>query len=84
MDQNELDEMTEQTGNKNETLDKADLAMLRLLVQQYLAGHMKDYGWWTNPLTYAPWMDDAIAEYESNKLLYDKLTKMMEEADEVA
>ena len=80
MDENELDEMNEQTANEM-VLDRADLEMLRLLVQQYLAGHMKDYGWWTNPLTYAPWMDDAIAEYESNKLLYDKLTKMMEEAE---
>jgi len=82
MDENELDEMNEQTGSENETvLDKADFAMLRLLVEQYLAKYMKDYGWWTNPITYQPWMDDAIAEYESNKRLYVKLTKMMEEAE---
>ena len=80
MDENELDEMTEQTANEM-VLDRADLEMLRLLVQQYLVGHMKDYGWWTNPITYQPWMDDAIAEYESNKRLYVKLTKMMEEAE---
>lgn len=67
------------TGDK--ALDRADIEILRGHVLQYLDAHVRNYEWWKNPLTYCPWMDDLIAEYESNKSLYDKLTKMLEDME---
>lgn len=82
MDEIEMEEYEQpMTDTGNKALDRADIEIMRGHVIQYLDARVRNYEWWKSPLTYCPWMDDLIAEYESNKSLYDKLTKMLEDME---